>query len=64
MTNLYVRWQNEMDAILAVIDAIGQLFPPKDERERRWYRVGCFTTLFLGALAAIFIAIAFFSGGI
>jgi hypothetical protein len=51
-----------MDAILAIIDAVGQLLPPKDERQLRWYRAGCFVILPIVVFTAFFLIISFFAG--
>ena len=42
-----------MDLLFAVLDVFGLLIPPKDERERRWHRMGCFVTISVAVLFAI-----------
>jgi hypothetical protein len=53
-----------MDAFFAVLEAIGLFIPPGDDRGRRWHRIGCLVTLFIGSIIALILALLFFAGGL
>jgi len=42
-----------MDLLSAIFDLLGVLIPPKDERGKRWHRIGCFVTLGFAAVAGV-----------
>jgi hypothetical protein len=65
MQNKAMCWrrQSEIDALLAVLEAIGLFIPPKGERERRWHRIGCLVALSFGAIIAAICVLLFFARG-
>ncbi|MEJ7925167.1 hypothetical protein WG908_00180 [Sphingobium sp. AN641] len=53
-----------MDLIFAVLDVFGLLIPPKEERDRRWHRLGCFVTLAFALFFAIIGSIIWLWGSL
>jgi len=53
-----------MDLLFAVLDVFGLLIPPKDERDRRWHRIGCFVTLGFALLFAIIGSVIWLRGSL
>lgn len=42
-----------MDLLSAIFDLFGIFIPPKDDRGRRWHRIGCFVALCLAAVVGV-----------